>query len=287
MMNISIASGKGGTGKTTLAVSLASWCAREGRFVALLDCDVEEPNANLLLKAVINTDEAVDVLIPRVDMDRCTGCGKCENICEYSAIVLLKGKPLVLNDMCHSCGGCFLVCPEKAIMEVPRQIGSISTGASGDILYAGGLLNLGEPMATPVIKETKKRHHEAHFRIIDCPPGTSCPVIESVRGSDFVILVTEPTPFGLHDLALAVAMCRAMELPFGVVINRDGIGDSGVRDYCAAENIPILASFPYSRELAEAYARGAVIAHIMQHFARELTSIMDHASYNSKQCIRI
>jgi MinD superfamily P-loop ATPase len=277
-MIIAMASGKGGTGKTTLALALASWCAREGRTTALLDCDVEEPNADLFLGSVIDSREAVNVPVPRVDIDRCAGHGECERICEYSAIVLLKGKPLVLNDMCHSCGGCFLVCPEKAITEVPREVGTVSTGRAGGILYAGGLLNIGEPMAPPVIKETKKRHAGAQVRIIDCPPGTSCPVIESVRRSDFVVLATEPTPFGQNDLALAVEMCRAMGLPFGVVINRDGIGDGGVRDYCAAEDIPVLASIPYSRELAEAYARGDATAFMLDNFSREMESVFGHVS---------
>ena len=274
-MDIAVASGKGGTGKTTVAVTLASWCSREKRSVALLDCDVEEPNADLFLRSSIEREEQVDVLIPLVNAERCTACGECENICAFSAILLLKGKPLVLPDMCHSCGGCFLVCPEGAITEVPRTVGSVSSGKAGDIRYAGGLLKIGEPMAPPVIKATKKLCADADIRIIDCPPGTSCPVIESVRGSDFIILVTEPTPFGLNDLVLAVEMCRAMGLPFGVVINRDGIGNSGVRKYCAAENISILASIPYSRKLAEAYSRGDAIPAMLEAYSSELESVMN------------
>ncbi len=284
-MNIAIASGKGGTGKTLIAVSLASWCAREGMSVALLDCDVEEPNAGLFLNPTITTCEPVSVPVPRVDDEKCTGCGECERICAYSAIVLIKGKPLVLPEMCHSCGGCVLVCPQRAITEVPREIGMISSGQSGDIIFASGLLNIGEPMAPPVIKEVKKHYFRTKMRIIDCPPGTSCSVIEAVRGSDVTILVTEPTPFGLHDLELAVEMCRAMELSFGVVINRDGIGNECVRDYCTREEIPILASISYSRELAESYARGDVVRFMLDHYAEELEEIVRCAEQLNARCI--
>ncbi|HPA73187.1 MAG TPA: ATP-binding protein [Spirochaetota bacterium] len=285
MMDIAIASGKGGTGKTLMAVSLASWCAHEGMSVALLDCDVEEPNADLFLKSTIDAREPVNVLVPRVDDGKCTGCGECEKICAYSAIVLVKGKPLVLDDMCHSCGGCYLVCPERAITEVSREIGAVSSGRSGAILYAGGLLNIGEPMSPPAIRETKRRHRSADIRVIDCPPGTSCPVIESVRGSTFVVLVTEPTPFGLNDLALAVEMCRAMELPFGVVINRDGIGDGGVREYCAAQEIPVIAAVPYSRELAESYAKGDAARFMLHHHADGLGAIIRRAERFNGRCV--
>lgn len=282
-MNIAIASGKGGTGKTTISLALASWCAAGGDDTALLDCDVEEPNADLFLRSEIDSEKKVTVPVPVVDMDKCTGCGECGDFCEFSAIVVVQGKPVVYNDMCHSCGGCELVCPENAISEVQREIGSVSSGRSGKIFYAGGLLNIGEPMSPPVIKETKNSFFEKAVRILDCPPGTSCPVIESVKESDFVVLITEPTPFGLNDLILAVEMCRALKLPFGVVINRDGIGDDQVMNYCIGENIPILASIPFSRELAEAYARGDATGFLLKNYSSALESIMNYIENLEKE----
>jgi len=177
-MNIAIASGKGGTGKTTIAASLAAWCAREGKATALLDCDVEEPNANLFIGAPVASTEPAHVLIPKVDDDLCTGCGECERICAFSAIVLIKGLPLVLPEMCHSCGGCYLACPERAIREIEKRIGVVESGAAGELLFAGGRLDLGEPISPPLIREVKKQHPGADVRILDCPPGTSCPVVE-------------------------------------------------------------------------------------------------------------
>lgn len=282
MPDIAIASGKGGTGKTLVSVSLAAWCAREGISIALLDCDVEEPNANLFLNCRIDSEEIVNVLIPHVDDAACTGCGKCEELCAYSAIVLLKGKPLVLPEMCHSCGGCFLICPEKAISEIPRRVGSIATGTNGSLRYAGGVLNLGEPMAPPVIREVKRIHHAAALRIIDSPPGTSCPVVEALRGCDFALLVTEPTPFGKSDLALAVETCRAMKIPFAVIINRDGAGDGSIDEYCNREKIPIIARIPYSRHIAEAYASGKAIEYMLHTHYDELKSIFNYTMQQIK-----
>lgn len=279
-MNIAIASGKGGTGKTTLAASLAAWCARKGMATAILDCDVEEPDANLFVGAPVASAEPAHVLIPKVDDDLCTGCGECERICAYSAIVLIKGLPLVLPEMCHSCGGCYLVCPERAIHEVEKRIGVVESGAAGELLYAGGRLDLGEPMSPPLIREVKKQHPGADVKVLDCPPGTSCPVVESVRGSDFIVLVTEPTPFGLNDLKLAVAMARALGVPFGVVINRDGTGNAGVRDYCAAEGIDVVASIPYSRELAVAYALGKAVPCMLEAHDETLAELFSRVSRN-------
>ena len=282
-MDIAIASGKGGTGKTTFALALAAWCGPRRDGVALIDCDVEEPNVNLFLKAEISDEKKVNVLIPQVNGDICTGRGECGDFCEFSAIVLMKGKPVVIPEMCHSCGGCSLVCPERAIVEVPKETGTVFSGRARGIDYAGGLLKIGEPMSPPVIKETKKYFTNAEIRIIDCPPGTSCPVIESVRGSDYVVLVTEPTPFGLNDLRLAVEMCRALDLPFCVVINRDGTGDDRVREYCGDENILIPASIPFSRKLAEDYARGDAAGYLIENHASELESIMNHILENQKK----
>lgn len=286
-MNIAIASGKGGTGKTTLSTALTRYCASRYPTVALLDCDVEEPDANLFLKVAVEDVKPVPVPIPSVNNDLCTGCGLCEELCEYSAIVLIKGKPLVLPEMCHSCGGCALVCPVNVITEVPREIGTIESGAEGNIHYAAGFLNPGEPMAPPLIKEVKKRYYSADLRILDCPPGTSCPVIESVKDCDHLILVTEATPFGLNDLELAVKMAEALDLPFNVVINRCDTGYQGVEDYCAAHRIAVTARIPIERKLAESYSRGESVKYILENYGQELSVIVEHCTQHNRRCYTI
>jgi len=252
-MTLAVASGKGGTGKTTVAVNLA---LSQRKPVQLLDCDVEEPNAHLFLQPEIREREAVRVQVPSVDEERCTSCGECGRICQYHAIVLLKTKPLLFPELCHGCGGCALVCPTGAISETPREVGMIERGLRGSVRFAHGRLKVGEAMAVPVIRALKRSTEPCMLTLIDAPPGTSCPVVASLRGSDFVVLVTEPTPFGLNDLVLAVGMVRALELPFGVVINRADIGDSDVLDYCKTQAIPLLLQIPENRRLAEAYSRG-------------------------------
>jgi len=281
-MEIAVASGKGGVGKTTVSVTLASFFADRGLDVALLDCDVEEPNVNLFLGA---GDCAVDkggVYIPSVDDTKCTGCGKCSALCGYSAIVLIKGKPHVLPLMCHSCGGCALVCPEGAIAEVWREIGFVEQGSVSGIKYAGGKLNIGEPMSPPLIKEAKKRHPGSEIRIIDSPPGTSCPVIESVRDADFLLLVAEPTRFGLNDLELAVGMALALRVPFGVVLNRAVSGQDLVKDYCSKNGIPLIAEIPEDRGIAVAYSNGDCVSFIKAGYASELEKIADYIKNNSR-----
>jgi len=277
-MDIAIASGKGGTGKTTISMSLASYYADKEISVALLDCDVEEPNVNLFLQAAVDEEVQATVLIPAVNDALCTGCEKCGEICWYSAIVLIKGKPLVLKEMCHSCGGCFLVCPEKAISEVKRTTGIIELGEINGIKYAGGRLNIGEAMSPPLIKDVKNYYPESEIRIMDSPPGTSCPVIESVRGCDFLVLVSEPTPFGLNDLKLAAEMARAMQIPFGVVENRASAGNNRLSDFCKDESVPLIASIPNTREIAVRYSRGDSISYIRENFSDELEKIADHIS---------
>lgn len=284
-MNIAVASGKGGTGKTTLSLCIASLLAREGARAALLDCDVEEPNVNLFLKAPIDELKTVTLLVPEADEESCTGCGACERICEFSAIVLINGRPLVLPDMCHSCGGCLYVCPAGAIREIEKEIGVIESGRAAGIDYAGGRLNIGEPAAPPLIKEVKKMHRGAGLRILDCPPGTSCPVIESVKGCDFLLLVTEPTPFGLNDLGLAVGMARALSLPFGVAINRAGDTDSLIQAYCATEGIDIIARIPNDRGIAEACSRGECAPYVLDHYREEIARIADHITAKIARCV--
>ncbi len=281
-MEIAVASGKGGVGKTTVSVTLASFYADRGFDVALLDCDVEEPNVNLFLGAEISAEEKGGVYVPSVDADKCTGCGKCSGMCGYSAIVLIKGKPLVLPLMCHSCGGCTLVCPEGAITEEWREIGVVESGTASGIKYAGGKLNIGEPMSPPLIKEVKKKFSAGKIRIIDSPPGTSCPVIESVRDADFLLLVAESTRFGLNDLELAAGMAEVLRVPFGVVLNRSVRGQDMVKDFCAKRNIPLIAEIPEERGIAVEYSNGDCVSFIMNNYVSELEKIAAHIEKNSR-----
>ena len=255
-MKIAIASGKGGTGKTTVATNLAYVASRNGQSVAYLDCDVEEPNGHIFLKPRFDSATPVGVLIPKVDDDKCTYCGKCGEICQYSAIVSIKQAVLVFAELCHGCGGCSIVCPSDAVSEVLHELGKVQVGTAGPIAFVHGVLNVGQAMSPPVIKAVKAAAPDADLVIVDAPPGTSCPVIESVRDSDFVLLVTEPTPFGLNDLKLAADMVRALRLPFGVVVNRAGLGDQETQSYCETNRIRILAEIPDDRQIAEAYSRG-------------------------------
>ena len=257
-MIISVASGKGGTGKTLVATSLAI-SLKDSEKVQLLDCDVEEPNAHIFLKPIIIGSESVFIAVPKVDEDRCTYCGQCARVCAYHAITVLGEHVLTFTQLCHGCGACSYLCPEKAISEEGREVGVVEWGHSGHIDFTHGKLNIGDAMAPPVIKRVKEYINPAATAIIDTPPGTSCPVVESVTGSDFCILVTEPTPFGLNDLALAVAMARELNIPFGVVINRGGVGDKKVEEYCRTENIPILLTIPLDTEIARLYSRGIAL----------------------------
>lgn len=257
-MTVAVASGKGGTGKTTVAVNLA--LTTEGP-VQLLDCDVEEPNAHLFLAPRWRGESRVSVPVPEVDEARCTACGACGRACQFHAIVSLKTRPLVFPELCHGCGACHLACPERAIREVPRVVGVVQSGERDNLRLVQGRLKVGEPMAGPLIRAVRREgaaqaHRGATLTILDAPPGTSCSVVAAVRGSDYVLLVTEPTPFGLNDLKLAVEMLRNLALPCGVVINRSDVGDGSVRAYCDAEGLPILAEIPEDRRVAEAYSRG-------------------------------
>jgi MinD superfamily P-loop ATPase len=255
-IRVAIASGKGGTGKTTIATNLAVTMARAGERLAYVDCDVEEPNGHLFLKPVERASRKVSVLVPEVDMQRCTLCGACGKACRYSAIVALPNTVLTFPKLCHGCGGCLMCCPEGAIREVPRVTGVVEEGVSGEVAFVHGALNIGEAMAPPVIRAVLEAAPTDRTIVIDSPPGTSCPVIASVKGADVVLLVTEPTPFGLNDLKLAVEMVRELGLPFGVAVNRAGAGDRAVYDYCAGEQVPVLLEIPNDLEIARAYSRG-------------------------------
>jgi len=254
-MIISIASGKGGTGKTTVATNLALSIGK----AQFIDCDVEEPNANIFLKTKIKEHEDVSVSIPEMDKEKCDYCGKCSEFCVYNALAVVPSDVLVFPELCHSCGGCELVCPKDAVSWNERIIGRLEHGQVEDIDFYHGLLNVGEMQAVPVIKALKRKVDKSKNVIIDVPPGTSCPVIESISGSDYCILVTEPTPFGLHDLKLAVEVTRHLNIPFGVIINRDGIGDRKVELYCKNENIPVLLKIPERKKIAHLYSKGIAL----------------------------
>ena len=262
-MRISIASGKGGTGKTTVSVNLARTM---GLPVQLLDCDVEEPNAHLFLTGNKVKEEIVTIPIPQVDEALCDGCGECSRFCEYSAIVTFGTAPLIFPEMCHGCGGCARICPLKAITEVGRRIGVVETMVSENITLIGGRLDVGVAMASPLIRAVKERLHQNVPAILDAPPGTSCPVIAAIRDTDLVLLVTEPTPFGLNDLSLAVDMVRELKIPFGVIVNRMGNGDARVHIFCQKESIPVLLEIPDDRKIAESYSRGILMVDALPEY---------------------
>ena len=256
---VAIASGKGGTGKTTVAVNLARVACDSGQKVQYLDCDVEEPNGHIFLRPQITASQQVTIDVPQVDSEKCTACGQCGQICQYGAIVCIKEKVLTFEQLCHSCGGCFRVCPDDALIQKPLEIGTIECGKAGEIDFASGRLNIGHVRAPALIKEVKKNIRPGTLAIIDVPPGTSCPVVEAIKDADFVLLVTEPTPFGLNDLKLAVELVRELNLPFAVVINRCDIGNEDVEEYCKAEGIRLAAKVPDDRRIAEAYSSGKMI----------------------------
>jgi MinD superfamily P-loop ATPase len=257
---IAVASGKGGTGKTTVATSLATVLADDGRSVGYVDCDVEEPNGHLFLAPSLHSRRVVTTSVPEVDESRCNRCGACGAACRFSAIVPLPNRVLTFPKLCHSCGGCVLACEEQAIREVPRAIGVVEGGDSGPLAFAHGRLDVGEAMAPPLIRALLEAAPQRKTLVLDAPPGTSCPVIASIQTADVVLLVTEPTPFGLNDLALAVDAVRALGLPFGVVVNRAGCGETDTYDYCAQEGVPVLLEIPDDRRIARAYSRGELLA---------------------------
>jgi MinD superfamily P-loop ATPase len=254
-MIISVASGKGGTGKTLVATSLAL-SLKERDNVQLLDCDVEEPNDHVFMKPTITLSEAVSIPVPSVDEEKCTHCGKCGEVCAYNAIAVTKQKVLTFPELCHGCGACSYLCPEKAISEVDNKIGVIETGNADGVEFIHGKLDIGQAMAPPVIRKVKGLVDKDSAVIIDVSPGTSCPVVEAIKGSDFCLLVTEPTPFGLNDLVLAVETVKELHIPCGIVLNRVGVGDRKVEEYCQKESIPILLTIPLNTEIASFYSRG-------------------------------
>lgn len=255
-MKLVVASGKGGTGKTTVAANLAVTLARHGQEVTYVDCDVEAPNGHLFLKPMVTRESPVERLVPRVNQERCLLCGLCAQICRFNAIVCLPDQTLVYDALCHSCGGCARVCPAGAITEVSHPIGVLKTGASGAIHFISGTLNVGETTSPPIIRAAKHAAPPAEWIILDAPPGTACPMMETVRDGDYVMLVTEPTPFGLHDLRLALEVVKTRQLPCGVVVNRTQPGATETRALCKRAQVPILAEIPDSVAIARAYSQG-------------------------------
>ncbi|MFZ5562986.1 MAG: ATP-binding protein [Thermodesulfobacteriota bacterium] len=275
-MIISVASGKGGTGKTTVATNLA---VALGPDVQLLDCDVEEPNAHLFLKPVVTRTEEVRVMVPAIDEEKCTYCRKCAEICRFRAIAVLGKTIITFPEMCHSCGGCVEVCPEKAVHESSRVVGETEQGrGAGDTDFAHGRLRVGEAMAPPLIKKVRSFTRDRGLTIIDAPPGTSCPVIASVKNADFVVMVTEPTPFGLHDLSLGVEAVRLLGLPCGLVINRCDIGNDAVWRYAETEKLPVLMEIPFDRKIAEAYSRGEMVVERFPEWRQKFVDLYTHVA---------
>jgi MinD superfamily P-loop ATPase len=274
-MQIVIASGKGGTGKTTVAVNLALSVFEQepGQF---LDCDVEEPNAHIFLKPRIERVSSVEKLLPTVDETLCTHCGDCASSCEFNAIAVIGKKVLIYNELCHGCGLCRMVCPTGAISEVPHELGVVESGTARQFSFHHGLLNVGEAMATPIIHVLKKEIDPECLAIVDAPPGTGCPTIAALHGADLALLVTEPTPFGLHDLKAAVGVARTLRVPIAVIINRDGIGDAEVECYCSAENISISLKIPFDREIASLYAAGIPLVDAVPAWKDRFLALYEH-----------
>ncbi len=271
-MKIAVASGKGGTGKTTVSVSLALASPKP---VTYVDCDVEEPNAHIFLKPQITGSETFYLTVPEVIEDKCNYCGKCRDICQFNAITVFGHTIMAFADMCHSCGGCFLVCEEKALKEARREIGTVEWGTSEGIKFFHAAIRIGEAMASPLIKVVKKRAEESPLVIFDAPPGTSCPVINTVRDADYVLLVTEPTPFGLHDLKLAAAVMKELGLPFGVILNKAGIGFDKVNRWCEQNGVPLHMEIPFSRDVASSYAQGVPLVNAVDGLKEKFANLLE------------
>lgn len=274
---IAVAAGKGGTGKTLVATALAQALAqRSGAPVELLDCDVEEPNAHLLLKPTLTEQAPVHILVPEVDPDICTGCGHCGEVCESGAIAVVRGNVVGFPELCSGCGACTYACPVDALHEVPRQVGLVYRGHTADGLrFAAGELGVGNQKATPVTRALKDEISSGRITVLDAPPGTACPMQETIEECDYCLLVSEPTPFGLSDLGAAVETCRSLEVPCGVIVNRWGSGYDGVERYCEAEGIEVLLTIPQDRAIAEAYSRGGTLLEAQPQWAGALQEMFD------------
>jgi MinD superfamily P-loop ATPase len=269
-LKLAIASGKGGTGKTLVAVNLA--LSLED--VRILDCDVEEPNVHIFLKPEQEEIHSVELLVPRILEDECDYCGECSRFCQYNALFVAGETIMVFPELCHSCGGCRIICPKNAIIEEPRKIGRIVKGHRGETEIVYGEMNVGEPLAVPVISAVKKHMKPEGMTILDAPPGTACSLVETVLDTDFVILVTEPTPFGLHDLQIAVEVVMNLKIPLGVIVNFAGIGDRGVYEFCDRNQIPILLEIPFDRKIAELYSNGTPFTQEMPEWKKKFEDLI-------------
>jgi MinD superfamily P-loop ATPase len=284
-MRIAVASGKGGTGKTTISVNLAYVASKKGLEVTYVDCDVEEPNGHIFLNPAVENSENVSRMIPEIDEGKCTYCRECSRLCQFNAISVVLETVTTFPELCHGCGGCTLVCKEGAITEVPREIGMIETGKAaiaGDTSdqqrcpgVIQGRLNVGEAISPPVIRRVKELIPDTGLVIIDAPPGSACPMVESIRNADYVVMVTEPTPFGLSDLEMAFERIRELGLPAGIVINRSGIGDGRINEFCARNGIMMLAEISDDREVAEVCSSGGIAAAVVPRFGYEIEALFE------------
>ena len=275
MIKIAIASGKGGTGKSTVSTNLAYILSEIYEDVAIIDCDVEEPNCHIFLNPEIIKSEKSFLSVPEINKELCIGCGKCKEICQFNSLALVKGKVIVFPELCHSCGGCWLICPTQSISQGQREVGIVEQGISEKLNFIHGKSKIGEAMSPPLIKETKKTGQHHQIQILDCPPGTSCPVITAVDGADFVIMVTEPTPFGLYDLKLAVDVMKKLGKEFGIVINRSSENDYLIEDYALSENIEILTKIADDRRIAECYSRGELVVKALPEYKEAFKPLVD------------
>jgi MinD superfamily P-loop ATPase len=269
-VKIAVASGKGGTGKTSVAVNLALSLGN----VQVLDCDVEEPNVHILLRPKVGDTFPVELQVPKILEERCDYCGECARFCQFNALFVAGETAMVFPELCHSCGGCSIVCPRDAIVEEPRQIGRVVKGEAGDIDLVYGEINIGEALAVPVIAAVKDHIDEKRIVILDSAPGSACPLVETVHGVDFCLLVTEPTPFGLHDLKVAVEVVQILGIPMGVVVNFAGIGDRDVYSFCEEQGIPIMMEIPFERKIAELYSRGIPFVEEMPEWRQKFIDLV-------------
>lgn len=284
-MIISVASGKGGTGKTLVATSLALSLI-DDYVVQILDCDVEEPNDHIFLKPTITSIEPVNIMIPQIDENKCTYCGECATVCAYHAISVFPSNVLVFPNLCHGCGACSYLCPEQAISEKERSIGTIESGHVNRIDFVQGKLDIGEAMPTPIVRKVKEKANFNGLVIIDVAPGTSCPVVEAIRGSDFCLLVAESTPFGLNDLILTVSTVKQLGVPFGIVINRSGIGNDVIEDYCLEHDVPLLMTIPFDLQIAHLYSKGIALVEGRPQWKRKFMELYLNISHeqNKRNC---
>jgi len=275
-LKVTIASGKGGTGKTTVSTNLAAYLASKNQTVVLSDLDVEEPNSALFIDAKLKQTTISNKMVPKWESEDCTLCGKCAEICNFNAIVAMPSEILIFPELCHSCYACSELCPTNSLPMNPVKIGEIKAFEADNYHFVEGRLDLGQEMAVPLISQTidyVDKNFKDAIKLYDAPPGTSCPVIEASRGSDFVILITESTPFGLNDLRLAVETMRVLKQNFGVIINRYGIGNNEVELYCQQEGIPIITKIQNDKAVATLYSKGALIYPEIEHFKNSLDEI--------------